>query len=108
MRRELHERFKQVFANHAPVWMQPHPGVDITPDEELLSPDWASDARMWSRSFSNAQAEAKMSQVMERTRGYGCKPLTVKRALLAAEMNVELAIAWLGDHPTRLSLAIPM
>ena len=102
MRRELHERFKQVFANHAPVWMQPHPGVDITPDEVLLSPDW------WSGSFSNAQAEAKMSQVMERTRGYGCKPLTVKRALLAAEMNVELAVAWLGDHPTRLSLAIPM
>ena len=91
MRRELHERFKQVFANHVPVWMQPHPGVDITPNEELLSPE-RSDVHM----------EEKTSQVLGRARGH--KPITVKRALLASDMNVEMAITLLGDYPTLLSL----
>lgn len=84
--------------------MQPHTGVDITHDEELAP---------WHRP-SDGHTQEKMFQIMARVRGdrdsadhrsnLSLKPSTVKRALLAADMNVELAIAWLGDHPTRLFL----
>lgn len=105
MRTELHQRFKQALENHVPVWMQPHTGVDITPDEELAP---------WHRP-SDVHTQEKMFQIMARVRGdrdsadhrsnLPLKPSTVKRALLAAEMNVELALNWLGtDHPTHLFL----